>query len=392
MKFGFFPYSSLYYKAAQKYLDKKAAKGLILRKVFLGCIARFEKAEHPHHFVDLISAQTPDDDPTWVNRDYLQLCEDAGWEHIQDLRGMFLFRSKPGNDPLPIQTDNEIEWEQFWEKNKPRLRNTVVLLAALALLAFILILSPPSSWEITPFLLNNTSLLIALYWLLTLLYGLSSWIFSIRYLSRCKKAGQVEPPGQMATVLDGAEVFRQIFALLLIPLIFIKILLPPALELRSNMFEEQKTATVKACQAHPVVMAYDLEISDDTEDSYSRYLTLRRSFLCEYYNYSELVHSTDETEPPYNLTTERYECAFEFLSRWVFDQRAKETRNYFLWGSLEWEETALPGFEESYACRDGNYLLLQQGKVVALVGCSGLDLTTPENLEIVCDRLDLPPT
>ena len=54
-------------------------------------------------------------------------------------------------------------------------------------------------------------------------------------------------------------------------------------------------------------------------------------------------------------------------------------------------ETPSLGFEESYACRDGDYLLLRQGKVVVLVGCSGVDLTTLENLRIIRDRLDLPP-
>ncbi|MBP3520831.1 MAG: DUF2812 domain-containing protein, partial [Oscillospiraceae bacterium] len=99
MKFGFFPYSSLYYKGAQEYLDKKAANGLELRQVYLGCVARFEEAEKPHHFVDLESIQEGYDDPMRTYKDYFQLCEDAGWELVQELRGMFLFRSKPGTDP-----------------------------------------------------------------------------------------------------------------------------------------------------------------------------------------------------------------------------------------------------------------------------------------------------
>ena len=86
MKLGFFPYSSLYYKGAQEYLDKKAAKGLELRQVYLGCIARFEEAEKPRHFVDLESAQEGCDDPMRTYRDYFQLCEDAGWELVRELR------------------------------------------------------------------------------------------------------------------------------------------------------------------------------------------------------------------------------------------------------------------------------------------------------------------
>mgnify|MGYP001042405790 FL=1 len=76
----------------------------------------------------------------------------------------------------------------------------------------------------------------------------------------------------------------------------------------------------------------------------------------------------------------------------VFDLRANETRNgAFLWGELDWVDAPGLGFEESYSCREGSYLLLRQGNVVSLVGCSDLELTTPELLEVIRDRLGLPP-
>ena len=53
MKLGFFPYEAMNYKAGQDYLDRKASKGVALRHIYLGCIARFEQAEQPRHFVDL---------------------------------------------------------------------------------------------------------------------------------------------------------------------------------------------------------------------------------------------------------------------------------------------------------------------------------------------------
>lgn len=80
----------------------------------------------------------------------------------------------------------------------------------------------------------------------------------------------------------------------------------------------------------------------------------------------------------------------EWLARWVFDLRARETRGgVFLWGELEWEPSPGLGFEESYVCWDGEYLLLRQGNIVALVGCRGLDLTTPERLDVVRERLGI---
>ena len=50
-KLGFFPYEAMNYKAGQAYLNRKEAQGWELRKVYLGCVARFEEAEKPRHFV-----------------------------------------------------------------------------------------------------------------------------------------------------------------------------------------------------------------------------------------------------------------------------------------------------------------------------------------------------
>lgn len=388
MTFGFFPYSPLYYKGAQEYLDKKAARGLALQKVYLGCIARFEKAEGPHHFVDLESAQDTYDDPMRTYKDYLQLCDDAGWELIQELRGMFLFRSKPGTHPLPIQTDGEMEWERFWEKNKPRLRNTVVMLLSIALLLFVLMVIPSSGAKITPTLMNNTSLLLVLYYGISLFFSFLAFGCSKAYLARCKKAEQVEPPSRFGIFLDSFDYIRVIAGFCLILLLFTSLFHPARLHLGTSPFQDsENTATPEICQQYPVLMAQDLGLPDGS----SRYLTGRSSLLGQFYDYSEISSTGEPNGPIYILTTERYDCAFESLAKLVFDLRARETRNYFTWGKLDWEETHSLDFEESYTCQNGAYLLLRQGKVVALVGCSGIDLTTPENLQIIRARLDLPP-
>ena len=101
MTLGFFPYEPFHYKTAQAYLDKKAAKGLELRKIYLGCIARFEKAENPRHFVDLDLDKKHYDDPGQSYKDYFQLCADGGWLYVQTLRGMLFFRADPSKDPPP---------------------------------------------------------------------------------------------------------------------------------------------------------------------------------------------------------------------------------------------------------------------------------------------------
>lgn len=94
---GFFPYEAMDYKAAQACLDRRAAAGWVLKKVHLNVLARFEPCEGRSHFVDLDLRRTLDE----TDPDYLQLCADAGWEKVQSLRGMLLFRSRPGPIPPP---------------------------------------------------------------------------------------------------------------------------------------------------------------------------------------------------------------------------------------------------------------------------------------------------
>ena len=112
-KFGFFPYTPLDYKAAQDYLDHKAAQGWVLRRLLLGYLAQFEPAQGRRHFVDVCSYAG-----FGANYDYIQLCADAGWELIPptDLYDMVIFRSKLGVDPQPIQSDPSFEWKEFFRK------------------------------------------------------------------------------------------------------------------------------------------------------------------------------------------------------------------------------------------------------------------------------------
>lgn len=384
-RWGFFPYRSLRYKAAQAYLDRKATQGWELKGIHLGYLACFERTKTPQHFVDLVPWGSPTRE---ASDDYLALCGDAGWEYIQSLRGMLLFRAAEGAHPVPLQSDQEIEWDQFWEVNRPRLRNTVVLLLALALMATVLLISPPSAWKVSDYLMNNGSLALLLFWGLSLVLAILDSRNSKRYLTRCREMGRVEAPGRLGILLDHGEALQRLIVLPLLALILIGGLLSPAVELRSSPFEAESSATVEACGAYPVVRGYDLGFPD-TERGYSRYLTQKRSLLANCYDYSELLPQT-ESAGTIILTTERYDCAGEALAQWLLNQRRRETAGgAFLWGELDWQEAPRLGFEESYTCQEGSYLLVRQGKVVALVGCSGTDLTTAEHLTIVRERLGL---
>lgn len=158
------------------------------------------------------------------------------------------------------------------------------------------------------------------------------------------------------------------------------------MDLAWTSFYPEYTATVEACRTYPVVMGEDLGL--DSIGSDSRYLDGRRSVLADYLDYSEIVEGPAGSA--HILTTERYDCVFSWLARWTAEVRVKETaRGAFLWGSLQWTEAPELGFDQCWTAGDGAYLLLRQGRVTALVGCTGLDLTSPEILDMLWIRLKL---
>lgn len=379
-RFGFFPYGAMNYKAAQAGLDRRAAQGWALKHVYFGCIAWFRRAERPSHFVDLDIRSGLDEG---ADADYLQLCADAGWELVQTLRGMLLFRAMPGQSPAPIQTDGALEWERFWEKYRPRLRSFLAALLATGLLAFALSLY---TRNIAVGLASNVTLLYLLYVVLTLLHVLVQWLHSRWYLAKCRRAGRVETPGPAATILDSSRVMLAFFLSLILFYSLAELLGGhKRVDLSWYPPRQEYTATVDACREWPVVLSSDLGLPDSDD---SRRLEGFGSILMEFLEYREIADGEGPEAPVHILTTERYDCAGEGLARWTLAQRREETRNgSFLWGELEWEDAPGLGFDESFVCRGGSYLLFRQGRVVALVGCSGLDLTAPQHLAAVRSRV-----
>ena len=378
-EFRFFPYEAMNYKAAQAWLDRKAAQGWGLARIYLGCIARLQRAEQPSHFVDLDIRSGFDGD---TDADYLQLCSDAGWELVQSLWGMLLFRSAPGRTPAPIQTDGQLEWERFWKKYRPRIWQTLLIALCIGALAFVWTM--PSQRNAAASLATNLGLLYLLYFVLAALYVLGQWVYSRWYFARCRRTSRVEDPGRAATVLDwGGRLQTPLLCMILFLVVAEPLGFGKTVDLEWYSLNETYTATVEACQEWPVVMAVDLDLPSS---GYSRRLEGFGSILVDFLEYREL---TDGGEPNTHhiLTTERYECVSEGLARWVLAHRREETRNgAFLWGELEWASTPGLGFDECYTCRDSSYLLFRQGKVVVLTGCSGTDLTTPQSLESIRTR------
>lgn len=104
-----FSYLSIDKEAAQDMLSGMANRGWELDKLFPGRVARFRRTEREdlRYFLDWTDPKNEED------LDYLQLCEDAGWDFLRRVGYWNLYVSRPGTSPSPIQTDPETEYERF---------------------------------------------------------------------------------------------------------------------------------------------------------------------------------------------------------------------------------------------------------------------------------------
>lgn len=382
-KWGFFPFDAIDYKAAQAYLDKKAARGWVLDRLIFHRFARFVPAQGRCHCVDLDIPHAFSDDVDW---DYVDFCADAGWELAASARGMLLFRSKPGQAPAPLQTDAGMEAEGFWKRHiRKNLIGTLILTLLLVFLSIFVFSSGyvPVSQVLCG---NSVFLLLALavLWSVLLLRDLICLLRAALCFHRSRTIPRAHPKrawafGLLAYLsilllvfwwgLDFAEGFG----------------LNKTVDAALDPFHEEVSATPELCQSYPVITAADLglEYSED-----SRYLDGERSFLVDHLDYSEITGG--ENGATHILTTMRYECAGDALARWVFSARLRETARGtdFIWGELEWGEvTSAHGFDQICFARGGAYVLLRQGDTVALVGATGFDLT--EHLDTLQTRLAL---
>lgn len=381
-KWGFFPFDAMDYKAAQAYLDKKAEQGWILDKLYLKRFARFIPAEGRYHSVDLDLTHAIDDGP---DTDYLRLCEDAGWELVANIRSMLVFRSQSGKRPVPLQTDAELEAEQFWKKHV-RKNGLFVLVTLLVLVPLMLLLFsiPNRSVSVTELLCSNAALLGIPYLLFAAVSLLWTLYRTAAIYIRFRRTREIAKQNHAGAWVIGLLSF--LTGVLLVAWYILSlaegISLGKVVDVAWSTIRDEYTATPELCQSYPVITAADLGLPY-SEDS--RYLDGRRALLAERLDYSEI---TDD--PHHILTTERYECASERVARWMFDARRGETArgSGFLWGELEWGEvTSDYEFDQICFARDRSYLLAREDDVVVLVGASELDLT--DHLDTIRGRLEL---
>ena len=164
-----FTYPVMDIKAAEALLNRRAAEGWTLDRVYLGTFARFVPS-------DTRSAWCVDwSRPGYSERpDYLTLCTDAGWTLVQNVGAFNLYKAPAGTPP--IQTDGVEEARRFrQEVLRATFKDWGVLLGLLLFLAALVLLVSGGAWRkgLLDLLLTQTGLFL----LLSLPAILACWLF-----------------------------------------------------------------------------------------------------------------------------------------------------------------------------------------------------------------------
>ena len=163
-----FTYPVMDIKAAEALLNRRAAEGWTLDRVYLGAFARFVPADTRWAWCVDWSRPGYSERP-----DYLALCADAGWVLVQKVGAFNLYKAPAGTPP--IQTDGGEEARRFrQEVLRANCKGWAVLLVLLLVLAVLALLLESGSWRaaLTDALLTHTGLFL----LLSLPAMLAAWL------------------------------------------------------------------------------------------------------------------------------------------------------------------------------------------------------------------------
>ena len=124
-RFSLFTYPVMDMKAAEAELNRRAAAGWKLEKLWFGTVASFAPAEEPVCYcLDWCDPGRMD------GRAYRTLLADAGWRFHSQTKYWNVYEAPAGT--TPIQTDGELEYRRFREKALHRIKHGGGSLAALA--------------------------------------------------------------------------------------------------------------------------------------------------------------------------------------------------------------------------------------------------------------------
>ena len=108
------------YRAVERYLNDRAAAGWDLERAGM-VLAKWRRTERKdlRWCVDLASTRQSREE----RLDYVDFCREGGWDLAAYTGGMYLFRSRPGEEAIPVQTDPVLERKNY---NRYYIRNCIL--------------------------------------------------------------------------------------------------------------------------------------------------------------------------------------------------------------------------------------------------------------------------
>lgn len=367
-----FPYLTMDYKAAEAWLNAQAQQGWRVESFFFrqwGITLVSDDRPETRYCVDLYGGAK--------DKDYLELCRQAGWELVTTVRNMNIFCSLPGMNPAPIQTDPSLEQDRFERKYF-----WGYILAALITPLFLPLLlfamgwfsKRPDYWTSIPIQIFShwSATLLSLVLLFFLLLDFWQTLSMLLYFRRCRAATAVGSPIPIPKDRQarhrGQVQFLGVLVYLLIMLLRFFSLFTPDIQ----SYHDEERAQL---HSQPIIMAEDLHI---TPEMYRCYFERRGTPLVQYIKF--------EDGTTVGLTIDSYRCYSELLAHWaVRTLYYDHARTYYPFEPVEL------GFDESWLYDNGEgyqRLLLRQGGVAVLLS-GGVDWTAPDLQPALWERLEL---
>lgn len=386
MNIRWFPYQLADAKAMEAELNRLAAEGWELKwlRLDLACFHRSGRRDLRCAVEPRPICYSDQDQAAWdqADRDYIQLCADAGWEAALTTRLFRIFASIPGRSPAPLQTDDALYFESKWDR---QLRAAAIssLWDPFARLLPLLVIGWLDQMHLWMFLSSPGAILLSvilLFFLLLNLFRSLSLFHTWRQFRQCVEQGEELPASSPAAVRLRGVAGSAVWLLILL---FLFLSLSLGSGQRTWQYGDPGAAQQMAAQ--PVLRPEDLGLVSSSAQS----LSLERSpFL---FKVSALTFAQDGPD----IDTLRYEARWPWLAEIIARDLMKDiTRNRGHRSGLYTAQAGFvpltaPGFDAAWTApaeRGHQILVFQAGTVAARI-TAPLDLTEPEMLAVIQARL-----
>lgn len=301
-------------------------------------------------------------DPNFAPDDFDKLVQESGWTLVGTARtGLDVYKSLPGRDPIPIQTDPALFKKAFFRREL-----LPTLLVFLIVVLFLILLGSTHGLRTTlptELLTSNLGLLNVVIVLYMIVFAFVTVGWELRFWLRSSPPTPNLRLARLKSFCGTLFYLCWLFCLILIPLTRVITAEQP-----TPAQDPQAVATL------PLLRLEDLDLPDNPLPWFRRQSSILASAL-------ELEETTDGI----SLTQNRWDCRFG----WVADQIVADTLASYE-RSMPYTPAAL-GFDQVWTYTDDSgfhSLLLRQGNtVVQLYG--NLDLTTPDQLQLLREALEL---